>query len=70
MEFQKQIELGNIQKWKNKNKIEVGKKMKRELNKELVLAAVAYWSNFLKNQDSVVQDNGGTNAIRNDEYVS
>ncbi len=32
--------------------------MKKELNKELVLAAVAYWSNFLKNQDSVVQDNG------------
>lgn len=31
--------------------------MKKE-NKELVLAAVAYWSNFLKNQDSVVQDNG------------
>ena len=30
----------------------------KKLNKEIVKAAVAYWVNFLKNPNDVVQDNG------------
>lgn len=30
----------------------------KKLNKEIVKVAVAYWVNFLKNPDSVIQDNG------------
>ena len=30
----------------------------KEVNQELVKAAVSYWSNFLKDQDSVILDNG------------